>query len=350
VTRQGAVDDVDLRRDRSLVELAQGGDVDAFGELYDRYFRRLERFCVKRLGDPTEAEEVAQEAFTRAWRALPAFGGERRFYPWMTVIASRICVDTVRRQSRLDVGTVSDTPVIEPGFARLEAEGDLATLQAALGRISHRHREVLELRESHGWSYQHIADHYQVSVGTVEGLLWRARHALRREFLGLCGAVAAFPVIRRFTVGSGNAPTGALAALGSVGAVVALAIGAGPPPAAPTVSLLMAADVAPALPAPARAVTVTPRYAGAAPSAAPATRPAAASAPPAAPPASAPSRAASQHLTTLVPHAQLMSPAAAATAARQKPIVIELGPEGPVIGIDPGVPIPLTHVALGGAK
>src|SRR6202020_1363139 len=93
-------DDVDLDRDRILVERCQAGDAGAFGSLYARYNARLLRFCLRRLHDRHEAEDAAQEAFARAWKALPNFAGERRFYPWLTVIAGNICTDMLRRRSR----------------------------------------------------------------------------------------------------------------------------------------------------------------------------------------------------------------------------------------------------------
>src|SRR5690606_14212287 len=74
--------DVDLVRDRALVEAWQAGDGTAFDDLYRRYFDRLRAFCRKRVGDPVEADDIAQEAFLRALQALPRLTGERRFYPW----------------------------------------------------------------------------------------------------------------------------------------------------------------------------------------------------------------------------------------------------------------------------
>jgi RNA polymerase sigma-70 factor (ECF subfamily) len=175
-------DDVDLGRDRALVMRFQSGEEHAFDDLYRRYFARLRRFCERRVGDPHEAEELAQEAFVRALRAMPDFAGERRFYPWMTVIASRLCVDAHRRRQR-------STPVaeIDPGSVEADLDPlfdavDHAHLAEALDRLAPRHREVLELRERDGWAYQRIADHYDVTLGTVEALLHRARRALRREF------------------------------------------------------------------------------------------------------------------------------------------------------------------------
>jgi RNA polymerase sigma-70 factor (ECF subfamily) len=193
------VDDVDLVRDRALVERFQEGDPAAFETLYRRYFARLARFCQKRVGDPHEAEEIAQEAFARALRALPTFEGERRFYPWMTVIAARLCVDSHRRRGRSEPSSQIDLGVIEGGQEKIVDAVDIEILRTAMGSLAPRHREVLDLREQQGWSYQQIADHYGVSLGTVEALLFRARKALKREFMAVVGtdkgAWAALPVV-----------------------------------------------------------------------------------------------------------------------------------------------------------
>ena len=183
-------DDVDLDRDRALVERCQAGDSAAFGNLYARYYERLLRFCLRRLNDRHEAEDAAQEAFARAWKALPRFAGERRFYPWLTVIAGNICTDMLRRRSRSTptddmeltaqhpVGVVGEDTSEEMVLAAVDGE----LVNRALDRLSTRHRHVLAMREGSGWTYQQIADHEGVEIGTIETLLWRARQALKREF------------------------------------------------------------------------------------------------------------------------------------------------------------------------
>jgi RNA polymerase sigma-70 factor, ECF subfamily len=196
-------DDVDLDRDRALVERCQAGDSAAFGNLYARYYERLLRFCLRRLNDRHEAEDAAQEAFARAWKALPQFAGERRFYPWLTVIAGNICTDMLRRRSRStptdDIELGSHLPLGGGGSETSEelvlasVDGEIVT--RALGRLSTRHRHVLAMREGSGWTYQQIADHEGVEIGTIETLLWRARQALKREFAVLSeskGALAGF--------------------------------------------------------------------------------------------------------------------------------------------------------------
>jgi RNA polymerase sigma-70 factor (ECF subfamily) len=183
-------DDVDLERDRVLVERCQAGDSGAFGSLYARYYERLLRFCLRRLHDHHEAEDAAQEAFAKAWKALPNFGGDRHFYPWLTVIAGNVCTDILRRRSRstptadtelsarLPVGAAGNATADEMVIAGVDGE----LVHKALDRLSSRHRDVLAMREESGWTYQQIADHEGVEIGTIETLLWRARQALKREF------------------------------------------------------------------------------------------------------------------------------------------------------------------------
>jgi RNA polymerase sigma-70 factor (ECF subfamily) len=186
----GLCDDVDLERDRALVERCQAGDSAAFGNLYARYYERLLRFCLRRLNDRHEAEDAAQEAFARAWKALPRFAGERRFYPWLTVIAGNICTDMLRRRSRStptdDMELTARHPVGAEAADTSEelvlAAVDGELVNRALERLSTRHRHVLAMREGSGWTYQQIADHEGVEIGTIETLLWRARQALKREF------------------------------------------------------------------------------------------------------------------------------------------------------------------------
>jgi RNA polymerase sigma-70 factor (ECF subfamily) len=203
-------DDVDIERDRALVERCQRGDTSAFDDLYLRYYDRLVRYCFRRLGDTTEAEDAAQEAFARAWKAMPGFEGERRFYPWLSVIASNLCVDMIRHNARIAPAGEDLEKVLAPveggQEASLEQGDERALLEQALGRISPRHREVLQLREGYEWSYQRIAEHQGVQVSTIETLLFRARRSLRREYLILAegqAGLAGFLLFIRNLVGRG---------------------------------------------------------------------------------------------------------------------------------------------------
>jgi RNA polymerase sigma-70 factor (ECF subfamily) len=176
-------EEIDLTRDRDLVVAWQAGDERAFDELYRMHFDRLRAFCQRRVGDRSVAEEIAQESFVRALQALPRFQGERKFYPWMTVIAGRLCIDHHRRNGRVQPTDDVDTGHVEDGHdERIALQVDLEHLDRAFSRLGPRHAEVLELRERRGLSYHDIAAELEVPHSTVEALLFRARKALRREF------------------------------------------------------------------------------------------------------------------------------------------------------------------------
>ena len=342
MSRSLALDDVDLDRDRDLVESAQSGDPTAFAELYTRYFNRLVRFAAKRVGDTHEAEEIAQEAFARAYRALPDFAGERRFYPWITVIAGRLCVDALRRRGRLEVGEVVDETFLDAGFERLDRQGDIDKVNLAMTRLTDRHREILELREREGWSYQHIADHLEVSLGTVEALLWRARRALRREFTSLGAAALCLPGLRRLA-GREQAPPAALAMVGSFGTAFALSLGTwggaaaaapatSPAPAAASAGPAITNDSIMRMSAPAVVVAMAPAV------------------PPVSPylvtPSAAPASPPAHDTIAVVP--MFMSHDAAKKQAQASPI--HIAAPTAVVGLDPAAAVHNIITYLGGSK
>lgn len=158
-----------------------------FAELYAAHYSRLVRFCRHRLGrDVHAAEEVAQEAFVRAFANLDSLRDERRFYPWLVGIARRLIVDVYRDAQRQARGIASLGSVV-PTAARETPEGLVLgrladeQLLEALTRLSPRHQEVLRLREWEGLSSAEIAARLDISAETVRQLLYRARLALRQE-------------------------------------------------------------------------------------------------------------------------------------------------------------------------
>ena len=173
-------------RDGALVARHQAGDGEAFAELYARHSTRLSRFCHRLIKDPHLAEDIAQEAFLRAFAAAHRLDDGRRFYPWITVIARRLVIDHVRSNARLRPHADLDTSAMAPAqpiedevVRRIEDDG----VRTALGRVRPRHREVLRLRDWDDLSYTAIADELGVTPSAVPPLLHRARAALRREYL-----------------------------------------------------------------------------------------------------------------------------------------------------------------------
>jgi hypothetical protein len=167
----------------------------------------------------------------------------------MTVIAQRLCIDHHRRTARVELSAEVDLGSVEPDHDALYAAVDRDHLTQAMAHLAPRHREVLGLREGKGWSYQHIADHLDVPVTTIEALLHRARHALRREFLTVSSGsrLAGTPIIgwlvfrvtRLRTKISGRTANQLVPLAGSAAAgVAAIGLVLNPLGAAPTVPTL----------------------------------------------------------------------------------------------------------------
>ncbi|HEV3352678.1 MAG TPA: sigma-70 family RNA polymerase sigma factor, partial [Acidimicrobiales bacterium] len=281
-------DDVDLDRDAALVERFQTGDEEAFADLYQRYFGRLRRYCERRLGDHHDAEEAAQEALIKAYRALPTFGGDRRFYPWLRVIAANVCTDRCKRKpvaapADPDRGDV----VVDSVFDNL----DRAFVRAALRDLNPRHQTALSLWAD-GHPSRHIAEELGCTPGAADVTLHRARQSFRTRFLALAGdgkmaAVGLVPALGRWAqrwrarvvtrVGDHAelaTPLATKLAAGAiaftvVGGAVAAGAGAGtaphptaPPPSVAHVQTAPVSTIAtPAPPAPAPQTTPTPAVA-----------------------------------------------------------------------------------------
>jgi RNA polymerase sigma-70 factor (ECF subfamily) len=187
----------DADADTLLVERAQKGDARAFEMLVVRYRRRIERLIGRMTRDDAFIQDLAQETFLRAWRALPQFRGESAFYTWLY----RIAVNTARKslaEARRDpvlteselapVGDEDETfrPESEPINADTP-EGLLATRQiaaavnAAVDRLSEDLRQAVVLREIEGLSYEEIAEIMNCPVGTVRSRIFRAREAISQR-------------------------------------------------------------------------------------------------------------------------------------------------------------------------
>jgi RNA polymerase sigma-70 factor (ECF subfamily) len=192
-------DDVDIDRDAALVERFQTGDDDAFADLYQRYFGRLRRYCQRRLGDPHDAEEAAQEALIRAYRALPALGGDRRFYPWLRVIAANVCADRCKRKPVAPLAEPEGGDVVvDSVFQMLDRE----QVRAALHGLNPRHQAALSLW-AEGYKSRDIAEQLGCSRGAIDVTLHRARQSFRKRFLALTGddklgAVGLVPALGRW--------------------------------------------------------------------------------------------------------------------------------------------------------
>ncbi|HEX8599364.1 MAG TPA: sigma-70 family RNA polymerase sigma factor [Chloroflexia bacterium] len=177
-------------QDRLLVQAALGGDQLAFGELVTRYQAAVYNMAYRMLGDPTEAEDAAQEVFVRAWNQLHTFQLDRRFSTWLLSIASHYSIDLLRRrkpQAPLDdvaLYVQSDDP--EPEELALRSEQS-AMVRQLLNTLPDKYRSVTVLRYYNDLSYDEIARVTGLTESAVKTQLHRARKMLAEELAQVNG-------------------------------------------------------------------------------------------------------------------------------------------------------------------
>jgi RNA polymerase sigma-70 factor, ECF subfamily len=163
---------------------AKAGERGAIDWLIARYRARVVRLATHILRRPGEAEDVAQEAFVRAFRNLRSFRNEGRFYTWLYQIVVRTCLDR-RRLSRWD----AETPLDDLPVSAEESDGMLAdvetrlVVETLLDQLSPPMRAMLVLRELEGLEYEEIAQVVQIPVGRVKWRLHTARAQFRELWL-----------------------------------------------------------------------------------------------------------------------------------------------------------------------
>lgn len=177
--------------DQVLVERAQSGDKHAFELLVVKYQRKLARLLSRFIRDPAEVEDVAQEAFIKAYRALPSFRGESAFYTWLYRIGINTAKNFLVSQGRrAPTSTGFDAEEAET-FDDADSLRDLNTPEASMltkeiGRtvneavdsLPEELRTALTLREIEGLSYEDIAQAMNCPIGTVRSRIFRAREAV----------------------------------------------------------------------------------------------------------------------------------------------------------------------------
>ncbi len=181
----------DRETDQALVERVQAGDKQAFGLLVTKYQRKLLRLVSRIVKDPAEAEDVAQEAFIKAYRALATFRGESAFYTWLY----RIGVNTAKNWLAANGRRMYASTDMRDDDGEPINEGDLLpdvetpermlmtkqigdTVNAAMEELPDELRTAVTLREIEGLSYEDIAQVMDCPIGTVRSRIFRAREAI----------------------------------------------------------------------------------------------------------------------------------------------------------------------------
>lgn len=186
--------------DRQLVARAQRGDKQAFELLVEKYQRKLARLLSRFIRDPAEVEDVTQEAFIKAYRALPAFRGDSAFYTWLY----RIGINTAKNYlmamgRRAPTSTEVEADEAE-GFEEGEQLRDIntpesvllsneiaETVNATIEGLPEELRKAIQMREIEGLSYEDIAQAMNCPIGTVRSRIFRAREAIAEQLRPLLG-------------------------------------------------------------------------------------------------------------------------------------------------------------------
>ncbi len=176
--------------DQLLVERVQRGDKSAFDALVLKYQHRIIKLVGRYVYDASEAQDVAQESFIKAYRALPRFRGDSAFYTWLYRIAINTAKNHLVSQSRRPVDQQLDLqdPEQYDMHARLKnvdtperlllTDEIQATVERAIEALPEELRTAIVLRELDGMSYEEIAEAMDCPVGTVRSRIFRAREAI----------------------------------------------------------------------------------------------------------------------------------------------------------------------------
>jgi len=184
----------DREIDRQLVARAQRGDKQAFELLVEKYQRKLARLLSRFIRDPAEVEDVTQEAFIKAYRALPAFRGDSAFYTWLY----RIGINTAKNYLMAMGRRAPTSTEVEADEAEGYEEGEqlrdintpeslllsneiAETVNATIEGLPEELRRAIHMREIEGLSYEDIAQAMNCPIGTVRSRIFRAREAIAEQ-------------------------------------------------------------------------------------------------------------------------------------------------------------------------
>ena len=193
----------DTEPDALLVDRTKRGDVRAFEMLVVKYQRRIGRLISRMVRDVDLVEDIAQETFIRAYRALPQFRGDSAFYTWLYRIAVNTAKKALLELKRDPLVTQGDLVSHDDGDETSRAESVLtdgetpesllaskqigATVNAAIDALSEDLRQAIVLREIEGLSYEEIAAVMSCPIGTVRSRIFRAREAIAERLRPLLG-------------------------------------------------------------------------------------------------------------------------------------------------------------------
>lgn len=181
-------------RDGDLVGRVRAGDLEAYGDLVERYQSSVFGVCYRLMGERQAAEDMSQEAFLRGYDRLDTFDADRPFGPWIRQVAANLCLNELKRARLLTVPILEETdrrtssPLRGPEQTQLQRE-HRQTVQEAIQDLPANYRAAIELRHFHDMSYRDIGRAMGWSEGEVKTNLYRARQELSDRIGGLDAAL-----------------------------------------------------------------------------------------------------------------------------------------------------------------
>jgi RNA polymerase sigma factor (sigma-70 family) len=173
--------------DHALARLASGGDMPAFEALYRRHLGRVHGVIARLVGGTgARAEDLTQEAFVRAWQALPGYRFESRFSTWLHRLAVNTALMELRSRRSRPTDDEDEAAFDTLGIADSAGHGTAlrTDLERAVATLPPRARAVLVLHDVEGWKHEEIATELGMAVGSSKAQLHRARGLLRQRLAG----------------------------------------------------------------------------------------------------------------------------------------------------------------------
>lgn len=172
-----------MKDQENIIARARRGDADAFEQLVIAYRDQVFRLALRMCGNEADADEVAQEAFLSAWKALPNFRGDSRFSTWLYQLTSHAAIDLMRREKRqITAEDITEVSAPDPGPSPQQQAERSETRQAvrdAMGQLSPEYRQIVVLRFLQELSYEEIGAVLKLPPGTVKSRLNRAKSQLK---------------------------------------------------------------------------------------------------------------------------------------------------------------------------
>ncbi len=203
--------------DLDLVRRSKNNDLQAFEELICRYERKIYNIAYRMMGNYEDANDIAQEAFLRAFRALNGFRGDASFSTWLCRIVINLCRDELRKRYRLSVESLDEEiclsegevkkqiPSSNPGPEEIYERQELQQrLQDLLMTLSPEFRLAIVLRDIQGFTYQEIAEQMECSMGTVKSRISRGRNYLKEKLLAQQEQNSSFERLHKVKGGEAN--------------------------------------------------------------------------------------------------------------------------------------------------